>query len=129
MSMEEIVKKRHELEDRVKYFLTQVDRCVSRIKTMETRDIEICMARLYDLMMEAKDEATRLDNLFKGLLVKSVYDKRKSGDKKKLALLQGSAWLEDIINYEFEYPVPITETLANEWGHGGEPSVRNLLTT
>jgi len=128
MSMEDIVKQRHDLEDRVNLFMAQIDVCATRVKTMETRDIEICMARLYDLMAQASDEAARLDRLFKGLLVKSVYDKRKAGEKKKGSFWAGIGQLDEIVNWWFQYPIPLTETLANEWGQGGGNSVRKLLT-
>ena len=127
MSMEEIVRKRHELEDRVKYFLAQIDRCATEIRTLDTRDIEICMAKLFDLMSQATSESARLDNLFKGVLVKSIYDRRISGEKPKRSFWRGISWPEVIINWEFQYPVQLTESLANEWGSGGEANVRKLL--
>ena len=126
--MEEIVRRRHELEDRVNNFLHQIDRCATEVRTMDTRDIEICMAKLYDLMSQASHEADRLDRLFKGLLVKSVYDKRLAGEKHKCGFWSAPSFPERIIDWQFKYPIPLTETLANEWGSGGVSSVRKLLT-
>jgi len=128
MSMEDIVKEKHEFEDRVNRFLTQIDKCTSRAMTMTTRELEICMARLYDLMIQASDETLRLDLLFKGLLVKCVYDKRKAGEKQKYHFWTDSSWPNEIVKWRFQYPVPITEALANEWGQGGSSAVRKLLT-
>ena len=127
MSMAELVRQRHALEDRVNRFLTQCDDCTSRVKTMDTRDIEICMAVLYDAMVAARDEETRMDRLFKGLLVKSVYDRRKSGENRRVLFWFITPAPTEIIQYKFAYPVPITETLANEWGKGGAQSVQKLL--
>lgn len=128
MSMEDIVRERHKLEDRVTRFLAQIDDLVGRTRTMETRDIEVCMAKLYDLMTAATDESIKLDRLFKGLLVKSIYDKRKSGEKMRSSFWNGRAFPPEIVDYKFAYPVPITENLANEWGAGGSGSVRRLIT-
>ena len=128
MSMEEIVRQRHELEDRVNQFLEQISQCTTQVRTMETREIEICMAKLYDLMMQASEEKARLDHLFKGLLVKSVYDQRKAGAKQKNTFWSFPALATDIVNWRFEYPIPINETLANEWSNNWESTVRKLLT-
>jgi len=126
--MVDIVKKKHEFEDRVNRFLTQIDECSSRAMTMTTRELEICMAKLYDLMVLASDETSRLDLLFKGLLVKCVYDKRKAGESRKYPWFGGYSNPDEIVLWRFQYPVPITEVLANEWGQGGSSAVRKMLT-
>jgi hypothetical protein len=119
MNMEELVRKRQ-------WFVAQIEEYLSNVRSLDTKVIEICMARIYDRMAEASDEAKRLDLLFKGLLVKSVYDKRLAGEKRKWSLFRG-VQPEDVLGRSFMYPVPLSETLAKEWGTGGPAAVQTLL--
>jgi len=130
MSMEEIVREKHAFEVRVNHFLKQVRDYSVDCKAMKTRDMEICMARLYDLMAQAREEAKRLDHLFKGYLVKKAYDKRKAGEPY-------SAWRnfwsrplfnpENMVRRQFDYPVPLTEELASQWATGNAEAIRKSL--
>ena len=130
MSMEEIVRQKHEFEARVNRFLKQVRDYSADCKAMKTRDMEICIARLYDLMSQAAGEAERLDELFKGFLVKRAYEKRKAGEPY-------SAWRnfwsrplfnpENMVRRQFDYPVPLTEELASQWATGNAEAIRKSL--
>jgi hypothetical protein len=128
--MEDVVRERHKLEDRIEAFRQQIDRFLDLCMIMEVRNMETCMAQLYDLMSQATNEADRLDKLFKGKLLKSAYDKRKSGQRGSFwrKFSHGSVWYFEITNWDFSYPVLLTEELATEWGDAGGSTVTRLLT-
>jgi hypothetical protein len=129
MKMEDIVRKQHELEDRIARFQEQINEFMRlSFRYLDTREHEIAIARLYDLMTEATDDATRIDHMFKGLLLNKTYSRRKAGERPSfLSRLAPSYGLGAFIGWQFDYPIPLTEQLAHDWAAGNAESTRRLL--
>ncbi len=120
MSMEEQIRQRHELEDRVRWFIDQIEQFRRTAKRMTVRSLEIAMARLIDKIDASSDEAVQLDYKFKGLLLKPIYDDLcRTPPKKKgffVAILSDPApEPSQVIGWEFRYPFPIKESSIKEW--------------
>ena len=129
MKMEDIVRKQHELEDRIARFQEQINEFMRlSFRDLDTREHERAMALLYDLMTEAADDVTRIDHMFKGLLLKKTYSRRKAGEcpsfLSRLAIPLG---MQAFIAWQFDYPIPLTEQLAHDWAAGNAESTRRLL--
>jgi len=132
MTMEDIVRQRHALEDRIKEFQGQVDRYLKlAFRDLDIREHEIALARLFDLMNAAVNDADRVDKMFKGLLLTTTYERRKKGEKPpfitKLYKPDGGFGLYAFVNWQFRYPIPLTEQVARDWAAGDMDSTRKLL--
>ena len=120
MKMEDLVRQRHELEDKLEDFLTDCQDYLGYCLTMDLRSMETGMARLYDLMSQSPTEVDRLDKLFKGRLLKLAYDKKKAGARPTLLnRLAGACTIEELIEHSFNYPVPLTQQFIDCLGVSG----------
>lgn len=131
MTMEDIVRKHHQLEDRIARFQQQIGEFMNEaFCSMDTRSHEIAMARLYDMMTQATDEAIRIDHMFKGLLLKKTYSRRKAGEKPSIfsRFWHNGCTVNKLIKWKFAYPIPLTESLAQDWADGNSDSTRRLLS-
>lgn len=93
----------------------------------DTSVLMLAVGRAYDRMQDASEEDKRLDMMFKGYLLKSVYNHIKAGGK--LNILRRSEGLSTefkskgrssdpvtmLLNFNFTYPAPITEELVMSW--------------
>ena len=130
MTMEDIVRKRHELEDRIDVFIKQIQEYTSLCAAVDTRDLEIVMAKLHDAMTQARDDETRIKFIFKGLLTQSVYAQRRAGKRRTVSLkttvFGTESLLPEILTRRFSFPLPVTESLATEWSTGNAEKIRML---
>lgn len=146
-SMEDVIKERHALEDRITAFIKQLQDYRDNALILELRDLEIAIARAYDQMREAKNDSIRLDRMLKGHLLKSVYDLKRAGAKLglmrrmkglggdfRLIWSQSLGWVtpKDIVEpfmlYPFQYPIPITDEHVQAWSGNDDNKWRTLLT-
>lgn len=130
MKMENMVRKQHELEDLIAHFQKQINRFMElSFYSLDIRQHEIAMARLCDLMAAAPDENARIDSMFKGLLLKKTYSRRKAGERPSflLRLSEAPYEMETFITWRFDYPISLTEPLIHEWAAGNTESTKRLL--
>lgn len=91
MNVEDTIRNRHAFEDRVKTFL-------ELISVMTTREIEIALARLVDLLASESDEAIHANMRVKGELIKAYYNMRLKGAKQQRRLKRAFAAFLDPTN-------------------------------
>jgi hypothetical protein len=131
MKMEDIVREQHALEDRIADFRRQIDEFLRlAFRELDVRKHELAMAKLVDRMSEAASEATRIDDLFKGLLLKQTYQRRKAGEKPSFFstfIIDQNYDVDRFVKWQFRYPIPLTEELAQDWAAGNAESTRKLL--
>lgn len=131
MKMEDVVRKQHEMEDRINAFLGQIRHYIDDCLTMDLRTMEIGMARIYDLMNEATNEVDRLDKMFKGKLFKTAYDRKQNGERAPLLNRLGGSWglegLDQLISRTFKYPIPLTEQFATDWSGANPETIKGLI--
>ena len=143
MNMEDIIRRRHEFEDRLRIFMSEVQYFKEQALSLEIRMLEIGMARAYDLMNQTAAEALRIDRMFKGHLFKSVYNAKQNGEKTSLwkrmkkgvenfsrvplAYPLGRDPIALFINFKFSYPVTVTEELVLAWATGDSGKWCQLL--
>lgn len=148
-SMEDVIRERHELEDRIRVFIAQLTTYRENALFLELRTLEIAIARAYDQMRGAKDDGERLDRMLKGHLLKSVYDAKRAGAKHSfMRKMQGKddyfEYYEDknaflyrtpyrdpvdpFMLYSFKYPIPITDEHVQSWAGNDDTKWRMLLT-
>ena len=131
MSMEDLVRERHALEDKIRAFIASIEQFRKDARRMELRDLEIAMAKLVDAIDQATDESKRLDFCFKGILAKSVYDASRVHGPVKLGFFAGlsagpAPWPESIVQWYFGYPFPLSEERINEWSQSPLDPVKFL---
>ena len=130
MSMEDAVRAQHNFEDRLAKFQAEIDEFMRlSFRELDVRQHEVAMARLIDFMDETTGNSERLDQMFKGLLLKRTYDRRKAGDKPSFfstIFIKRYYKVNDFIKWKFRYPMPLTENLAHDLAAGNHESTRNL---
>ncbi|MBN8624046.1 MAG: hypothetical protein J0M17_01020 [Planctomycetes bacterium] len=132
MSLEEQVRKRHEMEDRLRIFRESLERFRQWASRMDVRSIELAMAKLVDRIDSEANEAKRLDLHFKGVLLNPIYEKVRTAPPKKqgfFASILGDPppSIAEIVAWNFPYPVPLTETHVSDWARGDSMDATRLL--
>ena len=129
MTIEEQIRRKHQLEDRMRLFLREVQDYRNGAMGLNLRKVEIAMARLADSIQQHPDSPDHLDKLFKGTILKSVYDAKRAGCKPSILdfVFVGSASISWYLKYKFSYPVPLTEETISSWAQADEVSAIKLL--
>lgn len=131
MTMEKLIRERHELEDRVRRFVGQVQQYRREASLMDVRSLEILMAKLVDLINASSNEQNRIDFQFKGLLLKQEYDAKLNSIPVKRGFFRRAfdptLPMKTMIHWNFKYPLTLTESSINEWSRGESLDPSRLL--